>query len=148
MIVVSHYFNPFWKRSSASSVWDWGHSAFAFGLDWNQLMPTYYVPHTNSSSEPNEFLDTPSDDIGPTRSVNLKSIVTVHANQRSYYMFLLGCNSHTHALLLSNVIHFFSQKKHLNLFHILTPRAVYCSVSQYLVTTNTTRQQKYNHHQS
>ena len=111
MIVVSHCFNPFWKRSSASSVWDWGHSAFAFGLDWNQLMPTYYVPHTNSSSEPNEFLDTPSDDIGPTRSVNLKSIVTVHANQRSYYMFLLGCNSHTHALLLSNVIHFFSQKK-------------------------------------
>ena len=79
---------------------------FRFGLEL-AYTNIFYVPHTNSSSEPNEFLDTPSDDIGPTRSVNLKSVVTVHASQRSYYIFLLECNSHTHALLRSNVIHFF-----------------------------------------
>ena len=68
------------------------------------------------------FLDTSSDDIGPTRSkkhrsyattrsVNLKSIVTVHANNRSYHnMFvLLSKNSHMHTATYATLSIFFTK---------------------------------------
>ena len=68
------------------------------------------------------FLDTSSDDIGPTRSkkhrpcattrsVNLKSIVTVHANKCSYHnMFvLLSKNSHMHTATYATLSIFFTK---------------------------------------